>query len=77
MEKKKALVSICTTGSGTAKQLEKILTIISRKVSQEPIKILTVSSIKLAANIREIQKEYEIVATAGTKIQGLMRLMYH
>ncbi|AYE51993.1 sigma 54-interacting transcriptional regulator [Priestia megaterium] len=65
--KKKALVSICTTGSGTAKQLEKILTIISRKVSQEPIKILTVSSIKLAANIREIQKEYEIVATAGTK----------
>ncbi|TWD94544.1 transcriptional regulatory protein LevR [Neobacillus bataviensis] len=65
--KQKALVSICTTGSGTAKKLEEILTGIVSKVSEEPIKILTVSSIKLASNIKEIQKEYEIIATAGTK----------
>jgi transcriptional regulatory protein LevR/transcriptional regulator with AAA-type ATPase domain len=65
--KRKALVSICTTGSGTAKKLEDILRAIVSKVSEEPIKILTVSSIKLASNIKEIQKEYEIIATVGTK----------
>jgi transcriptional regulatory protein LevR/transcriptional regulator with AAA-type ATPase domain len=65
--KQKALVSICTTGSGTAKRLEEILRAIVSKVSDEPIKILTISSIKLASNIKEIQKEYEIIATIGTK----------
>ncbi|MEH7108785.1 sigma 54-interacting transcriptional regulator [Bacillus sp. JJ1764] len=65
--KQKALVSICTTGSGTAKKLEEILRAIVSKVSKEPIKILTVSSIKLASNIKEIQKDYEILATVGTK----------
>ncbi|MFP7487588.1 sigma 54-interacting transcriptional regulator [Priestia filamentosa] len=66
-EKKKVLVSICTTGAGTAKKLEKILTAIINKVSSEPIRVLTVSSIKLASNIKEIQKKYEVIATAGTK----------
>lgn len=65
--KQKALVSICTTGNGTAKRLEEILRAIVSKVSDEPIKILTISSIKLAGNIKEIQKEYEIIATVGTK----------
>ncbi|MFE0561870.1 sigma 54-interacting transcriptional regulator [Priestia megaterium] len=65
--KKKVLVSICTTGGGTAKKLENILTAIVNKVSSEPIRVLTVSSIKLANNIKEIQKEYEVIATAGTK----------
>lgn len=66
-EKKKVLVSICTTGAGTAKKLEKILTAIINKVSSEPIRVLTVSSIKLASNIKEIQKKYEVIATVGTK----------
>lgn len=66
-EKKKVLVSICTTGGGTAKKLEKILTAIINKVSSEPIRVLTVSSIKLASNIKEIQKKYEVIATVGTK----------
>ncbi|MDR4945168.1 hypothetical protein RGU73_01700 [Neobacillus cucumis] len=35
--KQKALVSICTTGSGTAKELEDILRVIVSKVSEEPI----------------------------------------
>ncbi|MDR4959150.1 sigma 54-interacting transcriptional regulator [Bacillus sonorensis] len=65
--KKKALVSICTTGSGTAKKLEEILTTIVNKASDEPISILTVSSMKLANRIKEIEKEYEILATVGTK----------
>lgn len=65
--KKKALVSICTTGSGTAKKLEEILTTIVNKASDDPIKILTVSSIKLANSIKKIEQEYEIVATVGTK----------
>lgn len=65
--KQKALVSICTTGSGTAKKLEDILTTIVNKASDTPIHILTVSSIKLANSIKEIEKEYEILATVGTK----------
>lgn len=65
--KKKALVSICTTGAGTAKKLEDILTTIVNKASDTPIHILTVSSIKLANSIKEIEKEYEILATVGTK----------
>ncbi|MDA1477330.1 sigma 54-interacting transcriptional regulator [Bacillus changyiensis] len=65
--KKKALVSICTTGSGTAKKLEDILTTITQKATDDSIKIMTVSSIKLANRIKEIEKEYEILATVGTK----------
>ncbi|MEC3605832.1 sigma 54-interacting transcriptional regulator [Bacillus glycinifermentans] len=65
--KQKALVSICTTGSGTAKKLEEILTTIVNQAADDPIKILTVSSIKLANSIKEIEKEYEILATVGTK----------
>ncbi|MEK4378759.1 MULTISPECIES: sigma 54-interacting transcriptional regulator [unclassified Bacillus (in: firmicutes)] len=65
--KKRALVSICTTGRGTAKKLEDILTTIVNKASDVPIHILTVSSIKLANSIKEIEKEYEILATVGTK----------
>lgn len=67
IRQKKALVSICTTGSGTAKKLEDILTTIVNKASDTPIHILTVSSIKLANSIKEIEKEYEILATVGTK----------
>jgi transcriptional regulatory protein LevR len=60
-------VAICTTGSGTAKKLKEILIGIVSRVSDEPIKILTVSSIKLANSMKEIQKEYEVLATVGTK----------
>ncbi len=52
---------------GTAKKLEDILTTIANKASDTPIHILTVSSIKLANSIKEIEKEYEILATVGTK----------
>ncbi len=65
--KKKAIVSICTTGGGTAKKLEEILTSIVSRTSDEQISILTVSSIKLASRIKEIEKAYEILATVGTK----------
>ncbi|MGG3428537.1 PRD domain-containing protein, partial [Bacillus licheniformis] len=65
--KKKAIVSICTTGGGTAKKLEEILTSIVSRTSDEQISILTVPSIKLASRIKEIEKAYEILATVGTK----------
>ncbi|NRD78938.1 sigma 54-interacting transcriptional regulator [Bacillus sp. BRMEA1] len=65
--KRKAVIAICTTGSGTAKKLEEILTGIVSNYAKEPIEILTVSSIKLANNMKEIQKEYEVLVSVGTR----------
>lgn len=65
--RKKAIVAICTTGSGTAKKLKEMLTSIVYQASEEPIEIITASTIKLNKQLMDIQKKYEILITVGTK----------
>ncbi|GAJ26636.1 NtrC family transcriptional regulator, ATPase domain [Liquorilactobacillus sucicola DSM 21376 = JCM 15457] len=64
---KKAIVSICMTGSGTAKKLEQIINEIVSKTTQEEIKIFTISALKMAVEIPQIANDYEIIAAVGTK----------
>ncbi|KRL03604.1 sigma 54-interacting transcriptional regulator [Liquorilactobacillus capillatus] len=64
---KRAIISICMTGSGTAKKLEQIISEIISKTTTEQIKIFTISALKMATVIPKIAEEYEIIAAVGTK----------
>ena len=64
---KKAIVSICMSGSGTARKLKQIISEIVSKTTSEQIKIITISALKMAEEIPKIASEYEIIAAVGTK----------
>lgn len=65
--KKRAIVSICMTGSGTALKLKKLIEGIIRKTTTENIEVKTVSALKMSESIPPLAKEYELIATVGTK----------
>ena len=65
--KKRAIVSICMTGSGTALKLKKLIEGIIQKTTTENIEVKTVSALKMSESIPPLAKEYELIATVGTK----------
>ena len=65
--KPKAILSICTTGSGTAKKIESIITKIIYSSTDESIQVLTVSALKLKEKIPKLLEKYQIIASVGTK----------
>ena len=65
--KPKAILSICTTGSGTAKKIEGLITNIIYDSTDDAIQVLTVSALKLKEKIPELLEKFQIIASVGTK----------
>lgn len=63
----KAILSICTTGEGTAKKIETLITNIINDVSDENIEVIGVSILKMKKEIPELLENYHILASVGTK----------
>ncbi|MFC0233457.1 sigma 54-interacting transcriptional regulator [Vagococcus entomophilus] len=65
--KPKVILSICTTGQGTAKKLEKMLTDIIYESTDDSVSVLSVSALRLAKEIPKIVQKYQVIASVGTK----------
>lgn len=65
--KNKAIVSICTTGNGTAKKIEQMVKEIINSQTDETVKVITVSSLKMKQELPKLLDAYQIIATIGTQ----------
>lgn len=65
--KPKVILAICTTGNGTAKKIEHMITNIVYGSTDESVRVMTVSSLKLKAKIPELLEKYQVLASVGTK----------
>lgn len=64
-DEKGVIVTICSSGKGTAIKLKKIIEEIIWSVSKEKIKILSIGLKNLEDDIKEIEKENKILAVVG------------
>lgn len=62
----KLIVSICTTGSGTAAKIEQMITDIIEQGTEDTIKIMSVSSLKVKEILPKLLQDYHILAVVGT-----------
>ena len=69
--KPKAILSICTTGSGTAKKIEVLLNDIIDRATDEDVRVLTVSALKIKEEIPKVLENYQVLASVGTKNPNL------
>lgn len=65
--KEKAVISICMSGSGTAKKVQQMLEKLIKETTQSKIRVLTVSALETDQLLPEIMKKYEVLAAVGTK----------
>lgn len=63
----KAILSICTTGRGTAKKMEQMIASVLQNSTEESVEIITVSSLKIHQAMPKLIEQYQILATVGTK----------
>lgn len=66
MGKTKAVLSICSSGSGTAKKLEAMLLELIDSETDEAIEVITLSSLHMKEKLPEILEHYQIIASVGT-----------
>lgn len=62
----KVILAICTTGSGTAAKIEKMVAEIIEQGADETIRTITLSSIGLQEQLPAVMDQYYILATVGT-----------
>lgn len=62
-----AILSICMSGSGTAKKLESMLTSLIYETTDEVVEVVSLSALKMKQKLPELQEKYSIIASVGTK----------
>jgi transcriptional regulatory protein LevR/transcriptional regulator with AAA-type ATPase domain len=65
--KQKAILTICSSGQGTALKIEKLIRSFISDVTNEPIEIIPLSMINLNREAQELDKKYTIIASIGVK----------
>ncbi|MQS76915.1 sigma-54-dependent transcriptional regulator [Companilactobacillus halodurans] len=65
--KTKVILSICTTGEGTAKKIEQFLNDIIIHYSDDNVKVIRASALHLKDSVAKVDKNYQIIASVGTK----------
>lgn len=65
--KPKIVLSICMTGSGTAKKVESLLRDIIDKATDEDVRVITLSALKIKSELPKILENYQVIASVGTK----------
>ncbi|MGX2946589.1 sigma 54-interacting transcriptional regulator [Enterococcus alishanensis] len=63
----KAILAVCTTGQGTAKKLEEMITKVVDSQTDETVRVVTVSSLKMKEDIPNLLEKYQVIASVGTK----------
>ncbi|WP_100486298.1 sigma 54-interacting transcriptional regulator [Sporolactobacillus pectinivorans] len=66
-EQKKAILTICTTGSGIANRIKSIVSVYIHNMTDEDIRIVPVSIEGLYEHAQKIQANYKIIASIGAK----------
>ncbi|MGP7816406.1 sigma 54-interacting transcriptional regulator [Niallia sp. 01092] len=64
---KKAIITICSTGKGTALRLKEMVKSYIAEIADEPIDVIPISTAGLKESIEEIQKKYSIIVSIGVK----------
>lgn len=67
MESKKIVLTVCSSGKGTAKRLADMVEKVVYKSSEEEIQVRSLPLNRLNHKIDDLAKKYEIVAVIGTK----------
>ncbi|WKB36665.1 PRD domain-containing protein [Terrilactibacillus sp. S3-3] len=65
--KPKAILTICSSGEGTAKKLEEMSKRYIEDITEEKIRIIPLSTAGLTVEAQEIAKNYTIIASIGVK----------
>ncbi|MFT8390418.1 MAG: sigma 54-interacting transcriptional regulator [Sporolactobacillus sp.] len=74
--KPKALLTICTTGSGIAQRIKTIVELYVHQMTEEDIEIIPVSINSLHDHARKMLEKYDIVASIGAKNPHLDNVPY-
>ncbi len=67
VHKEKAVVTICSTGKGTAEKLRNLIVDILIDVSMNHIKVIPIGLIDMHKNLNDIAHKYQIIAVVGIK----------
>ncbi|MBA4603864.1 sigma 54-interacting transcriptional regulator [Thermoactinomyces mirandus] len=65
--KPKAILTICSSGQGTAVKLEEMIKRFIDDITEEAITIIPLSTVGLNAEVERVCKIYDIIATVGVK----------
>ncbi|KRL05949.1 sigma 54-interacting transcriptional regulator [Liquorilactobacillus oeni] len=63
--RKKAIIAVCSTGEGTARKIKGILDNVLINNLIDDITVIPISVVKMNEQIKNIQKDYRVVATTG------------
>jgi Transcriptional antiterminator len=66
-DKPKAILTICSSGQGTARKIEELIKSFIGNITEEPIKIIPLSLINLNQTAKKLADTYSIVASIGIK----------
>lgn len=64
-EKEKAIITICSTGVGTAEKLKELVTNVIKSLTDEIIKIIPVGVNDLNKKVESLKNKYSIIASVG------------
>lgn len=67
-DKQKAVVTICSTGKGTAEKLQNLVIDILIDASMNHIKVIPIGIVDMHKRLTEIGHKYQIIAVVGIKI---------
>lgn len=73
--KMKAILCICTTGSGAAIKLKEMIAELVMQYSEENVEVINVSMMKMDKEIETLKENYHLIAAVGTK-QPKLKLPY-
>lgn len=65
--KPKAILTICSSGQGTAKKIEELIKTFIGDLTDEPIEIIPLSVINLNREVQKLGKKYSVIASIGVK----------
>ncbi|MFD2617994.1 sigma 54-interacting transcriptional regulator [Terrilactibacillus laevilacticus] len=63
----RAILTICSTGEGTAKKLKEMLKTYIEDITDSPISIIPVSTVGLKETVVQLKDKYHIIASVGVK----------
>ena len=64
-QKSKAVITICSTGEGTAKKLKELVSNIVINITRDEIIIIPIGVMNIKAELKELMNQYTILATVG------------
>ena len=64
-QKSKAIITICSTGEGTAKKLKELVNNIVINITRDEIIIIPLGVMNIKADLKDLMNQYTILATVG------------